>query len=101
MASSAITGLVVDSDNVPNFKRDSDEAYVNDNWADNRWNDNSVVGFRDCSIKISTSLPACVQFQITWNQAAGRFGWKHIDNLYRDLRVVAVHLNSQMLYVER
>ncbi len=61
MASSAITGLVVDSDNVPNFERDSDEAYVNDNWADNRWNDNSVVRFRDCSIAILTSLPACVR----------------------------------------
>lgn len=50
MASDAITGLVVDSDNVPNFEHDSDEAFVNDNWADNRWNDNSVVRFRDCSI---------------------------------------------------
>ena len=39
MARSTITGLVVDSDNVPNFKRDSDEAYVNDNRADNRWNE--------------------------------------------------------------
>lgn len=58
-ASSAITGLVVDSDNVPNFERDSDEAYVNDNWADNRWNDNSVVRFRDCSIQILASLLAC------------------------------------------
>jgi hypothetical protein len=74
MASSAITGLVVDSDNVPNFERDSDEAYVNDNWADNRWNDNSVVRFRDCSIKISASLPACDRFQIIWSRAAGRPG---------------------------
>lgn len=49
MASSAITGLVVDSDNVPNFGHDSDEVFVNDNWADNRWNDNAVVAFRDCS----------------------------------------------------
>ena len=65
MASSAITGLVVDSDNVPNFEHDSDETYVNDNWADNRWNDNSVVAFRDCSIEISANLPACVRFLIT------------------------------------
>jgi hypothetical protein len=43
------TGLVVDSDNLPYFNRDSDEAYVNDNWDDNPWNDNSVVAFRDCS----------------------------------------------------
>lgn len=56
---SAITGLVVDSDNVPHFEHDSDEAFVNDNWSNNRWNDNSVVRFRDCSIKISTILPAC------------------------------------------
>ena len=89
MARSAITGLVVDSDNVPNFKRDSDEAYVNDNWADNRWNDNSVVVFRDCSITISTSLPACVRFHYRWNQAAGKSGWKHTDNLCTDLIAIA------------
>ena len=61
MTRSAITGLVVDSDNVPNFERDSDEAYVNDNWSDNRWNDYSVVRFRDCSIEILANLPACVR----------------------------------------
>ena len=47
------------------FEHDSDETYVNDNWADNRWNDNSVVAFRDCSIEISANLPACVRFLIT------------------------------------
>lgn len=65
MASSAITGLVVDSDNVPNFERDSDEAYVGDDWADYTWHDDSVVAFRDCSIEISANLPACVRFLIT------------------------------------
>ncbi len=42
------TGLVVDSDGVPFFVRDSDEAYVDDYWADNHWNDYSVVRFREC-----------------------------------------------------
>lgn len=37
--------LVVDSDNVLYFNHDSDEAFVNDNWDDNAWNDNSLVGF--------------------------------------------------------
>ena len=58
-------GLVVDSGHVSLFRRDSVEACVNDSWADNRWNDNSVVVFRDCSITISTSLPACVRSLIT------------------------------------
>jgi len=39
---------VVDSDNLPVFNRDSDEAYVNDNWRDNRWNDSAALSFRDC-----------------------------------------------------
>lgn len=69
MVKSAVTGLVVDSDNVPNFEHDSDEAFVNDNWSDNRWNDNSVVRFRTARLakqrEISTNLPACVRFQIT------------------------------------
>ncbi|MDR0591131.1 MAG: hypothetical protein LBG75_01015 [Candidatus Nomurabacteria bacterium] len=43
-------GVVVNDDNVLNFKRDSDEAYVNDNWSDNQWNDNSTVAFRDCLV---------------------------------------------------
>jgi hypothetical protein len=51
MASDAITGLVVDSDNVPNFEHDSGEAFVNDNRADNRWNDNTGVVFRDCTTR--------------------------------------------------
>ena len=45
----AYTGLVVGSDNAPGFNRDDDEAYANDYWDDNKWNDNSVVAFRDCS----------------------------------------------------
>jgi len=69
-----LPGLVVDSDNLPYFNRDSDEAFVNDNWDDNQWHNNSVVAFRDYSITTSTSLPACAQFPIVWNQAAGRFG---------------------------
>ncbi len=65
MARSAITGLIVGSGYVPDFGRDSDEAYVNDNWTDNRWNDNSVVAFRDCSIEILATLPACARSLIT------------------------------------
>jgi len=40
-------GLVVNSGSVPNFARDSDEAYVDDRWADDRWSDYSVVRFRE------------------------------------------------------
>lgn len=44
-----ITGLVVDDGNVLYLNRDAHEAFVNDNWDDNRWHNNSVVVFRDCS----------------------------------------------------
>ncbi len=40
-------GLVVDSDYVPRFARDSVEAYVRDDWADFRWLGHSVVRFRE------------------------------------------------------
>ena len=43
------TGLVVVSARVPHFGHDSDEVFVYDYWADNRWNDYTVVAFRYCS----------------------------------------------------
>jgi hypothetical protein len=49
MADDAITGLVVDSDNLPNFNRNDRKVYVNDNWDDNQWYDTAMVAFRDCS----------------------------------------------------
>jgi len=42
--------LVVDSDNLPYFNRNGRKAWVNNNWADNRWNNYSFVVFRDCLI---------------------------------------------------
>lgn len=40
-------GLVVDSDRVPGFRRDSGGAYVSGGWADGRWSGRSVVVFRE------------------------------------------------------
>ena len=39
-------GLVVDSESVPYFYRDADEAFVNANWDDYQWCDFSVAAFR-------------------------------------------------------
>jgi hypothetical protein len=41
--------LSVDSGNLPYLNRDDREAYVNDNWDDNRWYNAAVATFRDCS----------------------------------------------------
>jgi len=49
VANDAFTGLVVDSDNLPNFNRNDREVYVNDNWDDNQWYNTTMVSFRDCS----------------------------------------------------
>lgn len=35
-ANGAITGLVVDSDNLPNFNHNDRKVYVNNNWDNNR-----------------------------------------------------------------
>lgn len=49
MAKSAFTGFVVDSDNLLICNFDDSEAYINDNWDDNRWHNYAFVTFRDCS----------------------------------------------------
>ena len=41
-------GLVVDSDSLPYFGRDSDGAFVLDGWDGLQWHDDSVVAFREC-----------------------------------------------------
>ena len=58
-------GLVVGSDDVPFFARDSGGAFVGGSWSDCGWDGRSVVRFRDCSIQILTSLLACVRSLIT------------------------------------
>lgn len=75
-----------DWSNVPYLNRwdDDRQLKLNDNWADNRnvnWSSPSV---RDCSLWISTNLPACARFPRRSNRAAGRFGWTCSGNLCRD-----------------
>lgn len=45
-----LAGLVVDSDNLPNFNRNDRKLNVNHNWADNQWNNTAMVRFRDYSL---------------------------------------------------
>jgi hypothetical protein len=69
-------GSVVGSDLVPGFGRDSDDAFVNDNWADNRYHQASVACFRDCSRQTSSNLPTSAQLLVSLSRVAGRFGWR-------------------------
>jgi hypothetical protein len=38
---------------VPNFNRNEQKFFANNNWSNNRWNNTAMVAFRDCSRKMT------------------------------------------------
>ena len=44
-----LSGLRIDTDNLPWFNRNEQNFNANYNWQNNRFHNTSLVGFRDCS----------------------------------------------------